>query len=90
MFETILYLQIGKGVVTREEFIELWSGVSYFPSFCLVASCLLLFYAIATVVQLYHGGDMIYDMRRRKPKPTLLPIQRILNPPSPTPSYRRV
>ena len=24
--------------------------------------CLLLFYAIATVFQLYHGSDMIYEM----------------------------
>ena len=26
--------------------------------------CLLLFNAIATEFQLYHGGDMMYDMRR--------------------------
>ena len=32
-----------------------------------VLFCLLLFYAISTVYQLYHGGDMIYEMRRRKP-----------------------
>ena len=31
-----------------------------------------LFYAIATVFQLYHGGDIMYEMRRRKPEPTLL------------------
>ena len=28
--------------------------------------CLLLFYTIATVLQLYHGGDMMYEMRRRE------------------------
>ena len=28
---------------------------------------LLLFYAIATVFQLCHGDDMMYEMRRRKP-----------------------
>ena len=33
--------------------------------------CLLLFYAIATVFQLYHGSDMMYEMRRREPKSTL-------------------
>ena len=27
--------------------------------------CLLLFYAIATVFQLYLGDDMMYEMRRR-------------------------
>ena len=37
----------------------------------------LLFYAIATVFQLFHGGDM-YEMRR-KPEPTLLPTQGIFN-----------
>ena len=31
--------------------------------------CLLLFYPIATVFQLYHSDDMMYEMRRRKPKP---------------------
>ena len=44
--------------------------------------CLLLFYAIATVFKLYHDGDMMYyDMRRRKPKPTVLPTQGIFNLP---------
>ena len=42
---------------------------------------LLFFYAIAIVFQLYHGGDMMYEMRRRKPKPTLLPTQVIFNLP---------
>ena len=37
--------------------------------------CLMLFYALARVFQLYHGGDMIYEMKRRKPEPTLLPTQ---------------
>ena len=41
----------------------------------------LLFYAIATILQLYHGSDMIYKMRRRKPEPTLLPTQGIFNLP---------
>ena len=31
-----------------------------------------LFYAIATVFQSYHGGDLVCEMRRRKPEPTLL------------------
>ena len=41
--------------------------------------CLLLFYTITTVFQLYHGGDMMYEMRRGKHEPTLLPTQRISN-----------
>ena len=28
--------------------------------------CFLLFYAIVTVFQLYHGGNMMYEMRRKK------------------------
>ena len=32
---------------------------------------LLLFYAIATVFHVYHDGDMIYEMRRKKPESTL-------------------
>ena len=42
--------------------------------------CLLLFYAMTTVFQLYHGGDMTYEMRR-KPEPTPLPTQGIFNLP---------
>ena len=41
--------------------------------------CLLLFYTIATVFQLYHGGDTMYEVRRRKTELTLLPTQRIFN-----------
>ena len=44
---------------------------------CIV--CLLLFYAIAILFQLYHGGDMMYEMRRRMPEPTFLLTQRIFN-----------
>ena len=33
---------------------------------------LLLFYATATVFQLYLSGDMVHEMRRRKPEPTPL------------------
>ena len=36
----------------------------------------MLFYAIATVLQLYHGGDMMHEMRRR-----ILPTQGICNLP---------
>ena len=43
--------------------------------------CLLLFYAIATIFQLCHGGDMMYEMRKTKPEPTLLPTQGIFNLP---------
>ena len=41
----------------------------------------LLFYAIATIFQLYHGVDMMYEMRRREPEPTLLPTQGIFSLP---------
>ena len=40
-----------------------------------------LFYTIVTLFQLHHGDDMMYEMRRRKPEPTLLPIQGIFNLP---------
>ena len=43
----------------------------------LFIGCLLLFYAVATVFQLFHGGDVMYEMRRRKPEPTLLPTKGI-------------
>ena len=36
-----------------------------------------MFYAIAILFLLYHGSDMTYEMRRRKPEPTLLPTQLI-------------
>ena len=53
--------------------------------YCLMYStaivCLLLFYAKATVFQLYQGGDIMYTMRRRKPEPMLLPTQGIFNLP---------
>ena len=41
----------------------------------------LLFYAIATLFQLYHGGDMMNEMRKRKPEPTILTTQGIFNLP---------
>ena len=37
----------------------------------------LLFYTIATVFHFYHGSNMMYEMRRRKHKPTPLLTQRI-------------
>ena len=42
------------------------------------ACCFLLFYTIATV---FHAGDMMYEMRKRKPEPTFVPIQGIFNLP---------
>ena len=42
---------------------------------------LLLFYAIATLFQLYLGSAQMYEMSRRKPKPTLLLTQGIFNLP---------
>ena len=42
-------------------------------------NCLLLLCAIATVFQLYHSADMVYEMRREKPEPRFLPTQQIFN-----------
>ena len=39
----------------------------------------LLFIVIPTAFQLYHGGDMMDEMRMRMPKPTLLTTQGIFN-----------
>ena len=39
---------------------------------------LLLFYAIATVLQLYHGGDMMFEIRRKSEHTRLL-TQRSFN-----------
>ena len=44
-----------------------------------VCFCLLLFYTIATVFQSCHGGDLMYEMRRRKLERTLLQTQGICN-----------
>ena len=41
----------------------------------------LLIYTIATVFLLYHGSDMMFEMRRRKPESILLPTQGIFNIP---------
>ena len=49
--------------------------------------CLLLFYTIATVFQLYHSGDIMYEMRREKPEPMFLPTQWSCKVKPPT-SYR--
>ena len=45
-----------------------------FPKFVIVHEtlALLLLYVIATVLLLYLGSDLMYEMRRRKPEPTLL------------------
>ena len=53
---------------------ERWLQGKAFVMFQFITSywcfvCLLLFYATSTVFQLYHGGGMMYEMRRRKPKP---------------------
>ena len=43
--------------------------------------CLLWFYATATVFQLYLGSDLMHDMRRKQPEPTLLLTQWIFELP---------
>ena len=41
----------------------------------------VLFYTITTVFQSYQGSDMLYEMRRRKADPTVIPTHEILNLP---------
>ena len=41
---------------------------------------LLLFYA--TVFQLDHGSDMMYEIKRRKPEPTFDRLKGSFNPPN--------
>ena len=43
--------------------------------------CLLLFCVITTVFQLYHGSDMMCEMRSQKPESTLLLTRGIFNLP---------
>ena len=43
--------------------------------------CLLLLYTIENVFQLYHGGDMTYEMMRRKHELILLSTQGVFNLP---------
>ena len=45
---------------------------------CFLFAC-LLFYDITTILQLYHGSDMMYKMRRKKPEPTPLLSQGMFN-----------
>ena len=45
----------------------------------LPVDCLLLFYAIVIVFQLYHGSENMYQVRKRKPEPTLWQTQGIFN-----------
>ena len=43
--------------------------------------CLMLFSTIAMVFQLYHGGDMMYELRRKESEPALLLTQGIFKLP---------
>ena len=54
-----------------------WRGCV--PDIQQVGTGCLLFYAIATVFQVYHGRDMIYEIRKRKPASTLLLTQGSFN-----------
>ena len=58
-------------------------GIQWEKRKSFVLFCLVLFYAIATVFQLYQGSDMRYEMRSRNPDPTLLPIQGMFYPSPP-------
>ena len=46
-----------------------------------MTSPVCLFYTIAIVFQLYQSIDMLYQMRRKNPKPILLPTKGIFNLP---------
>ena len=69
-------------------FLNKWQTFVYQPKLCgppfpkpttvftsALSNDIVCLLAIATVFQLYHGGDMMYEMRRRKPEPTLLSTQ---------------
>ena len=43
--------------------------------------CLLVVVLRHSIFQLYHGGDIMHDIRSRKSEPTLLLTQRIFNHP---------
>ena len=49
-------------------------------SVCLFALFVLVLH-YTNIFQLYNGGDMMYEMRRRTPKATLLPTQGIFSLP---------
>ena len=59
----------------------LTSGLERDKAVCHVCgtSLVCLLYAVAIVFQLIHGSDMLYEMRRRKRKPTPLRSQVIFN-----------
>ena len=61
-------LYVVETAVIRSELVFL----TYFIS-------LLLFYTMATVFQLYHGRDMMFEMGRRTPEPTHLLTHGIFN-----------
>ena len=45
--------------------------------------CLLLFYAVATLFQLYHDSDIMYEMRQRKARVYTFTYSQDLSPPTP-------
>ena len=61
--------------------MQVCADTSHGATFACLFVCLLLFYAIARVFQLYYCRDVMYEMRRRKPEPILSPTQEICNLP---------
>ena len=61
--------------------VSLQSKDNWFLMTQFLIVCLLLVYVIAMVFQWYHGSDMMYEMRRRKPDFAILPTQGIFNLP---------
>ena len=85
--DTVLCHCIGNGTGCRTAAMAAPLPLTSGPARCEAAlhGCgrkpVCLFYSIATTFEPYHDGDMMYEMRRRKPKPTLLPTQGIFNLP---------
>ena len=74
------------GTYLSNIFANITNMISFMVGLDMVAESdcvLLLCYAIATIFQLYHSSDMMYEVRMRKPEPTLLPTQWIFNLPHP-------
>ena len=68
----ILFPSVGICIGSLCHFIVNWSTLRACTGHITVFVYLLLFYALATVSQLFPNSYMIYEMSRRKPEPTLL------------------
>ena len=69
---------LGQGLICQHQ--------GYVINMLLLVCCCL---AIAKLFQLYHGDDMMYDIRRRPPDPTVLLTQGMFNLPHHITYYER-